>query len=293
MKRRQFILSSIFCGSVVSLTQTLGSASPVIHPKSIVSIPPKEPFFRFVALADTGTGESGQYAVAEALTRYHQEKPFHLAILGGDNIYPNGEMERIQAVFEKPYQILLEKGVKFQACLGNHDIRTANGDLQLDYPGFNMQGRYYTFRQEPIQFFALDTNRNADFSTQWIWLEEQLKRSDAPWKVVFAHHPVYSSGIHGGNKQLRERLTPLFQKYGVQLYINGHDHNYERTRSIQRTTYLTCGAGSMNRFVRRSAWTESSTPDLSFAAFEVYDHQIVVQGINTKNQVFDQGIIPR
>ncbi|EAW37786.1 metallophosphoesterase [Lyngbya sp. PCC 8106] len=298
MKRRYFILSSLACGSVVGLSWKLGNSQTLIdvtqtavNPTKIVSIPTTEPLLRFVSVADTGTGEAEQYAVAKAMTRYHEKHPFNLAILAGDNIYPNGEIDRIEAVFEKPYQRLLEQGVKFQACLGNHDIRTQNGDLQVRYPGFNMQGRYYTFRRGPVQFFALDTNKSADWSTQLAWLEEQLRRSDATWKIVFAHHPIYSSGVYGVNETLIKKLTPLFKTYGVQLYINGHEHNYERTRAIEGTTYLVCGAGAKSRPVKRSEWTEYSTREFSFAALDVYADQIIVRGINTQNQVFDEGAI--
>ncbi|MEB3279771.1 MAG: metallophosphoesterase [Lyngbya sp.] len=298
MKRRYFLVVSFVFGTVLGWSWQSGNSKDLIHetetavnPTKIVSIPTTEPLLRFVSVADTGTGEPEQYAVAEAITRYHQQHPFNLVILGGDNIYPNGEIERIEAVFEKPYQSLLQRGVKFQACLGNHDLRTQNGDLQLSYPGFNMQGRYYSFRRDPVEFFALDTNKNADWSTQIAWLEEQLRRSKAAWKVVFGHHQVYSSGVYGVNEKLIETLTPLFKKYGVQLYINGHDHHYERTGSIEGTTYLVCGAGAKSRPVKRSAWTEYSTQEFSFAAFEVYPDQIIVRGINTQNQVFDQGVI--
>lgn len=298
MKRRYFILSSLVCGSVVGLSWKLGHSKTLIdgtqttvNPTKIVSVPTTEPLLRFISVADTGTGQPEQYAVAKAMTRYHEKHPFNLAILAGDNIYENGEIERIEAVFEKPYQQLLEQGVKFQACLGNHDIRTQNGDLQVRYPGFNMQGRYYTFRRDPVQFFALDTNKSADWSTQLAWLEEKLRQSDATWKVVFGHHPIYSSGVYGVNETLIKTLTPLFKNYGVQLYINGHEHDYERTQAIEGTTYLVCGAGAKSRPVKRSEWTEYSTREFSFAALDVYADQIIVRGINTQNQVFDEGAI--
>ncbi len=251
-----------------------------------------EPLLRFVSVADTGTGRAGQYAVAAAMTRYHQLNPYDLAILAGDNIYNNGEMEKIGAVFERPYQELLQQGVKFQACLGNHDIRTENGDLQVRYPGFNMPGRYYTFRRGDVQFFALDTNHNADWKAQFPWLEQELSRSDAPWKIVFGHHQIYSSGHYGLNKAFIQNLTPLFQKHRVQLYINGHDHHYERSQPIKGTTYLICGAGAGTRSVGRSQWTAHSAERLSFAAYEVYRDRILISGIGTDNQVFDRGIIP-
>lgn len=274
------------------MTATATTPANLGTAQDLLAAPASSPLLRFISVADTGTGAQGQYAVAAAMTRYHRENPFNLAVLAGDNIYNNGEIEKIHAVFEKPYQDLLQNGVKFYACLGNHDIRTANGDPQVKYPGFNMQGRYYTIQQEPVQFFALDTNSNADWTNQLVWLERELQQSTAPWKIVFGHHQIYASGVYGLNQPFVETLTPLFKRYGVQLYLNGHEHHYERTRSIQGTTYLTCGGGGGVRPVGRSEWTDYSVSQLSFAAFEVYADRILIKGINTKYQVFDQGIIP-
>lgn len=303
LKRRQFLfLSSLSSFGLAFLGKILRdhANSADIHPaiaSTIVEPAPswdaklKSPILRFVSVADTGTGTQDQYAVAKAMTRYHSQNEFDLAILAGDNIYNDGEIKKINAVFERPYQPLLKQGVKFHACLGNHDIRTDNGNPQVLYLGFNMQGRYYTFRRDPVQFFALDTNHNADWQTQLMWLEQELSRSNAPWKVVFGHHQIYSSGRYGINQNLIKTLTPIFQKYGVQLYINGHDHNYERTRSINGTAYLICGAGAGVRPVSRSAWTAHSASQLSFAAFDVYSDRLVISGIGTDNRVFDQGVI--
>jgi acid phosphatase len=301
LKRRQFL----FLGSLSTIGTVL--ISKVLHHQPAQSEDAKFPVFtepatatptskkdlllQFVSVADTGTGARGQYAVANSMTRYHRQNPFDLVILAGDNIYTNGEIEKIAEVFERPYAALLNKGVKFQACLGNHDIRTDNGEPQVRYPGFNMQGRYYTFRRNQAQFFALDTNSNADWKNQLIWLEKELSKSNAPWKIVFGHHQIYSSGMYGLNQPFIETLTPIFKKYGVQLYINGHDHNYERTRSINGTTYLICGGGAGTRPVGRSEWTEYSADKLSFAAYEVYSDRIEISAIDTNNRVFDRGVI--
>lgn len=295
IKRRQFL----FLGSFSALTSGLISwklaykngENNFLETATAVNSNPKDLLFRFISVADTGTGAKGQYAVARAMNFYHQKNPYNLVILAGDNIYNNGEIEKIEAVFERPYQPLLKKNVKFYACLGNHDIRTDNGVPQVNYPGFNMKGRYYTFVQNNVQFFALDTNGNADWKNQLIWLEKELSLSKAAWKVVFGHHPIYASGAYGSNANFIKIFTPLFQKYGVQLYINGHEHHYERTRSINGTTYLICGAGAGNRPVGRSAWTEYSTSNLSFAAYDVYADKIEVSGIGTDNRIFDRGVI--
>ncbi len=297
LKRRQFLflssLSAIGAGFFGWMLAHQNSQSNDIADSTAITANPakKDLLLRFVSVADTGTGAKGQYAVAGAMNSYHKRNPYDLVVLAGDNIYNNGEIEKIGAVFERPYQALLKRGVKFQACLGNHDIRTANGDLQVRYPAFNMKGRYYTFKRNGVQFFALDTNSNADWKSQLTWLEQELNLSQATWKVVFGHHPIYASGVYGINPEFIKTFTPLFQKYGVQLYINGHEHHYERTRSINGTTYLITGSGAGTRPVGRSEWTEYSAEKLSFAAYEVYSNRIEVSAINTDNRIFDQGII--
>jgi 3',5'-cyclic AMP phosphodiesterase CpdA len=296
LKRRQFLLFSSLSAlatatpyrSIAAVVYAGKSFSRQINPK----FAKKDLLLRFVSVADTGTGAKGQYDVAQAMTNYHSKNPYDLIVLAGDNIYTNGEIEKISEVFERPYASLLKQNVKFQACLGNHDIRTANGEKQLKYPGLNMKGRYYTFSRGLVQFFALDTNDNADWKNQLSWLEQELSRSQATWKVVFGHHPIYASGVYGSNPAFIQTFTPLFQKYSVQLYINGHEHHYERTRAINGTTYIICGAGAGNRPVGKNEWTQYSTSNLSFAAYEVYADKIEVSGIGIDNRVFDRGVIP-
>jgi acid phosphatase len=139
-----------------------------------------------------------------------------------------------------------------------------------------------------VQFFALDTNDNADWSQQIPWLKQNLAFSKATWKIVFGHHPLYSSGAHGSSFELINLLSPLFAKYGVQLYVNGHDHNYERTQPIEGTTYLTCGGGGAAiRPVGKSDWTAYSAARLSFATIDVDQKYLEIQGIGIDGEVFD------
>jgi 3',5'-cyclic AMP phosphodiesterase CpdA len=272
--------------------KTRNNSGNRVKPQSNTAVSKDKLLLRFVSVADTGTGAKGQYAVAKAMTNYHSKNPYELVVLAGDNIYTNGEIEKINEVFERPYAELLKKGVKFQACLGNHDIRSNNGNDQLKYAAFNMKDRYYTYSRDHVQFFVLDTNGNADMKTQLTWLEKELTKSLAPWKIVYGHHPIYASGVYGSNPEFIKVFTPIFQKHNVQLYINGHEHHYERTKAINGTTYLICGAGAGTRPVGKNEWTEYSTERLSFATYEVYADRIELKGIGTENKVFDKGIIP-
>ncbi|MDY7013801.1 MAG: metallophosphoesterase, partial [Cyanobacteriota bacterium] len=136
LKRRQFLgLSALGGLSLAAGKQLLTKAKSHRNNADAIassSLPsetqpsPNELLLRFVSVGDTGTGAEGQYAVARAMEQYRQQNPYSLVVLAGDNIYNNGEIEKIEAVFERPYQPLLDNGVKFYACLGNHDIRTDN-----------------------------------------------------------------------------------------------------------------------------------------------------------------------
>lgn len=301
LKRRKFLIVGGLSGlGLTAIGKTLigQSSQSANYPlnavaKAPIVLAPRDPVLRFVAVADVGAGDRNQNAVSEAMTHYYQKNPYSLAVLAGDNIYTNGEMEKIGAVFEQPYATLLKQGVKFHACLGNHDIRSANGELQLRYAGYNMKGRHYTFREKSAQFFVLDTNTNADWDGQLTWLNQELSRSTAPWKIVYGHHPIYSSGHYGTSQEMVSLLTPMFKKYGVQLYINGHEHHYERTRPIDGTTYLITGTGGAHlRPVGRSQWTEYSVSRFGFAGVEVYGDRLEIKGIGTDDRVFDHGTVP-
>lgn len=61
------------------------------------------------------------------------------------------------------------------------------------------------------------------------WLRADLDAHPAPWNFVIFHQPVYSSGAYDGRTVLQEHYVPLFQEFGVDLVMAGHDHNYQRS----------------------------------------------------------------
>ncbi len=284
MKRRQLL----YWGGISAISLALGGRYGTVK----ASTANDAPLFRFAALGDVGTGNIGQLAIADVMNDYYQQYPFKLVLMAGDNIYEDGDIRRVGATFSKPYHFLRKQEVPFYAVLGNHDVRTNNGIDQVNFASFNMRGRYYTFTQDIIQFFALDTtNSDGDWAAQLDWLENNLAKSTATWKIVFGHHPLYSSGIHGSSDELIDELSPLFARYGVQFYLNGHDHNYERTEPIEGTTYLTVGAGAKTRPVFSSDWTAHSAARLSFATIDVYPERLEIQGIGKNGKIFDRGEI--
>ena len=69
-----------------------------------------------------------------------------------------------------------------------------------------------------------------DADAQWDWLESTLRSSTAHYLIVGGHYPVWSIAEHGPTKCLVDRLRPLWQRYHVTAYINGHDHNLQVNR---------------------------------------------------------------
>ncbi len=249
---------------------------------------------RFLAVADTGSGDANQRAVGQQMALVHRRKPVDLVVLGGDNIYPSGNLDLVEATFRRPYRELLQAGVPFHAVLGNHDIRTANGTPQVAFNPFGMAGRFYTLRKGPVDFFMLDTNGNADWKRQVSWLRTVLASSRAPWKVVVGHHPIYSSGFYGNDPHLAAKLTSLMRRHGVQLYINGHDHNYERSKPIEGITYLVVGGGGASlRPVISTAQTARAASVFSFAEIEAGPQELKLWAWDRDGRQIDQAVIAK
>jgi predicted MPP superfamily phosphohydrolase len=252
---------------------------------------------RFVALGDMGTGEKGQFDIARQMVSYYDDKHYHMVLLLGDNVYPNGNPSELPAKFEKPYAELLKWGVPFHAVLGNHDLDYGGGIAQTNYKPFNMGGHsYYSFVEGNglVEFFALDSNRMD--KTQLAWLDGALSASKARWKIAFYHHPIYSSGEkHGSNNRLRALLEPLFVRYGVAATFSGHDHVYERIKPQQGIQHFVSGAGGQLRrgnLNRQSQLTAAGNDQVnSFMYVEVTQNTLSFWAIDAEGRILDKGVL--
>ena len=256
-----------------------------------INLPNTANSMRFAVMGDTGTGKTAQAELAEVMAQYHAVFPFQCVLMTGDNLYGGEDAEDYDEKFAQPYKKLLDAGVKFHAALGNHD--NAN---QRSYKDFNMDGEeYYTFKKGGVRFFAL--NSNYMDPRQVKWLEDELKKSGADWKVSFFHHPPYSSGgRHGPSTELRKIIEPLFVQYGVDVVFTGHEHFYERIKPQQGVYYFISGAGGKKEpgGVKRTSLTAKSFDrDLHFMLVEISGDQMHFQVISRAGETIDSGVLPR
>lgn len=77
------------------------------------------------------------------------------------------------------------------------------------------------------------------------WLRNDLNQTTQPWKIVAFHHPAYSTGLHGSDSDVQTKLIPIFELYGVDLVLNGHDHLYQRSHPLKRGQVTTTGEGGI------------------------------------------------
>lgn len=94
----------------------------------------------------------------------------------------------------------------------------------------------YFVRHADALFVVLDSMRALDepdaAALQARWLDEVLAREKAPWVIVSHHHPLFSVAAGRDNPSLREQWLPVYERHGVDLVLQGHDHAYGRGRNV-------------------------------------------------------------
>lgn len=256
-------------------------AGPVTAPTSPVTV--VDDALHFLVIGDWGrNGQRGQGETAGRLAAAARKLDPAFIVSTGDNFYPSGVASvsdpHWQSSFEQVYSDHALQ-VEWQAVLGNHDYR-GNPQAEIDYTRISrrwqMPARYFTRSWDAgedsgvkAQFFFIDTSpmiedyraqpdkyavADQDPAAQLRWLEDELKKSTARWKIVVGHHPVYTVGKRkkaaggGIQKELETALVPLFETYKVQAYLAGHEHDLQVIRRPGGTvTYLVSGAGSETR----------------------------------------------
>ncbi len=295
-------LAALVCCTGASPARSVGpavgagspAAAPAQQAPGQIALPNKPNTLHFAVIGDNGTGEKAQYDVGQQMLNWYNRFQFPVVVMMGDNIYGSDRPQDFVKKFEAPYKSLLDKGVKFYASLGNHDSRE-----QRNYEHFNMNGKlYYSFKapKEDVRFFALEsTYMDPD---QLKWIEDELKNAKEKWKIVFFHHPLYSSaGTHGSQLKLRAVLEPLFIQYNVSLVLNGHDHTYERIKVQNGIQYFVEGssgqlrAGDLRKGSPLTAFGNDTVQ--TFMLFEIDGDNLTFNAITKSGTVIDSGVMTR
>lgn len=146
----------------------------------------------------------------------------------GDNQYPDGGLADYRASYDPTWG-------RFKARThpspGNHEYHTSGAAGYFRYFGRRAHrgtGGNYSFQAGRWHVVSLNTGDRALNSSELTWLRRNLARDRHRCELAYWHHPLFSSGTrHGGDQRMR-RVWEVLYRAGVDVVLNGHEHNYER-----------------------------------------------------------------
>ncbi|XP_042046765.1 purple acid phosphatase 4-like [Salvia splendens] len=221
-----------------------------------------------------GHYNQSQLAHQMGVTTDKNKMDIDFVISTGDNFYDDGLIDVNDPAFHQSFTDIytapsLQK--TWYNVLGNHDYR---GDAlaQLSPILQARDNRWFCMKSfildaDIVEFFFIDTTpfqdkyftkpkdhvydwrgvlpREKYLSTLMQDLESALIQSKAKWKIVIGHHTIKSASDHGNTQELVDKVLPILEANGVDLYINGHDHCLQHIASPDSPLqFLTSGGGS-------------------------------------------------
>jgi len=137
----------------------------------------------------------------------------------------------------------LDNNDRFKITLGEADTDSNKARSSSRFSDFvrhfDLESPFYSFDYKNVHFLAMSTGKSlfvpyANGSEQYNFISKDLRNaannSGIDWIIVYGYRPFFTSPtIHPGTEVLRETYSPLFEKYGVDLVITSHNHNYQRS----------------------------------------------------------------
>jgi tartrate-resistant acid phosphatase type 5 len=277
--------------------------------------------FNFIIFGDWGrNGERDQREVAAQMALAAKATSARFIVSVGDNFYEDGVTSvsdtQWQTSFENVYRDPAFQ-IPWHVILGNHDYH-GNCEAQLEYarahPRWNMPARYFlqTHRIDAAtaaDFFYLDTTpmitsyrhqrktkiganvATQDVQKQIAWFKDALVASQAKWKIVIAHHPIYSGGIHGDTPELIRDILPLLHEHGVQAWFNGHDHDLQHLMAGDVNLFCS-GAGSEVRHTRKTVHTKFAKSCSGFTTVSLQPDRMLIRMTDNHGQLLYTTTVP-
>ncbi len=277
--------------------------------------------FNFLVVGDWGrNGFFNQSDVARGMGRVGDQIQSRFTISTGDNFYLDGVTSLEDPKWERSYEAIYTAPSlqsRWYVTLGNHDWL---GDVpaQIEYTRqsdrWHLPAQYYSETiplddGTEVLFVFIDTTPLAypeDYKRRFSdtgvwnpeqqlkWIEQTLAASDAPWKIVVGHHPIYVGSIrYSDNLRLVESLVPIFERTGVQMYVAGHDHNLQHHRPEgSPIDYFVSGAGSLTREVIETPNTLFALRIPGFMAFSMSATSSEVQAYDENGQLVYRAEVP-
>ena len=209
--------------------------------------------FTFFYVTDPQAQRQNQYErfanVIETAVKTYPDGRF--IVSAGDQVDMGGNIKHWRYFLNSTKSFL---NLPFMPATGNHEDEGAVITENFVLPNVPEQeldtGVYYSYDYNNVHFTVLNTNDNEDdklSDAQIEWMKNDIKSSDAKWKIVVLHKAPYSNGSHyddGDVEGFRKQLGALLPYLGVDLVLQGHDHVYLRTDVLNSNVVMPTKEGS-------------------------------------------------
>ena len=220
--------------------------------------------YRIGIFGDCGNNSINQRNVRDQFIRYLGPNYLTAWILLGDNCYPDGTDAEFQSNFFNIYKDDLLKKYPLFPAPGNHDYHDIEFSAAVAqkthsvayYQDFSVPENgesggipshtkaFYSFDIGNAHFLSLDSYGKEDneyrlydtLGPQVQWIKKDLEaNSNKTWVIAYWHHPPFTMGSHNSDNEtelvrIRENFIRILERYGVDIILCGHSHDYERSR---------------------------------------------------------------
>lgn len=262
-------------------------------------------------------GRNGYYdqkPIAELMGEMAEEVGPEFVIAAGDIHHFEGVQSVDDPLWMTNYELIYahpELMIDWFPILGNHEYRGSTQAV-LDYSRvsrrWEMPARYYTksFSEEgtTVRVVWMDTAPlidkyrqdidqypdacRQDMQAQLDWLEATLAAAQEDWVVVVGHHPIYAETSKDDSERadMQRRVDPILRRHRVDMYINGHIHNFQHIRVPgSQIDYVTNSAGSLSRKVKATEGTVFCSPEPGFSILSATPKTLELRMIDKHGQV--------
>lgn len=257
--------------------------------------------WRMVAYGDNRTFPETHRRIVSQILKLDPSMVIH----SGDLVSNGNNYEEWKLEYFDPMKGLSENITVFPS-LGNHERNSPHYYEYMSLPDENGES-FYSFDYGNAHFIALNSNAlEAPFdlnSAQTQWLIKDLKKhADAEWKIAFFHHPLFRCQPTRGIEPQRWVWQEIFDEYGVDLVVNGHDHYYQRTYAIgnyqgkpSRGIYhiISGGGGANNYPIMPKVHAASRRSIHHITVMDFQGDRIIGRAIDDEGNVFDAFVIDK
>ena len=274
----------------------------VLPAASFTTAPPAgTPNWRFIVYGDSRSNPATHAKNVEQIMKLHPA----IILNTGDLVAQGSSYEQWKPQYFDPMRGVSGK-IPIYPCLGNHEQNAVHYYNYHSLP--DEQGEvYFSFDYGNAHILSLNSNASdapfelGEKQTQWI-IEDLEKHKDAKWKIVYFHHPLFRSHPTRGITAQRWVWQPLFEKHGVDLVLNGHDHYYMRSYAVgsyagrpkRGVFHLISGGGGANTYPilpKPHAAFRRSVHHVT--VFDVMDDRIVGRAVDLDGNTFDAFVVDK